>query len=375
MTTTLAKIPLMDLKQQYLSLRGELVAAATRVMDSGVFILGPEGAAFEREFGAAHDAPHCAGVSSGTSALQLALEACGVGPGDEVAVPAFTFIATATVVSALGAKPVLVDVDPATPTMDPKDLAARLTPKTKAVVPVHLFGRPADMGPILAVAKERGLRVVEDCAQGHLARYGGRCVGSLGDCGAFSFYPSKNLGAMGDAGALTTADPKLQELFIMLRNVGRKPGGHYEHVRVGHNCRLDELQAAVLRVKLPYLAAWTEAKRKSAELYRRALAGLPLRLPPEDAPGMRQVYTLFVIQADRRDALSAHLTKAGIGNGVYYPAPLHRMPAYQHLGLGEGSLPRSEAASRAALALPMYAELTEESIGRIADSIRSFYQG
>ncbi|HVE15029.1 MAG TPA: DegT/DnrJ/EryC1/StrS family aminotransferase [Elusimicrobiota bacterium] len=368
-----AAIPLIDLKTQYAGLREELAQAAQRVMDSGVFILGPEGRAFEAEFAAAQGVPHCAGVASGTQGLQLALEALGVGPGDEVAVPAFTFIATATAAAALGAKPVFVDVGPDTLTLDPADLERRLTPKVKAVVPVHLYGQPADMDPILAVAKRRKLRVVEDCAQSHLTRYRGKPVGALGDIGVFSFYPSKNLGALGDAGLLSTADAKLHDECVALRNVGRRPGQQYLHARLGHNGRLDELQAAFLRVKLKRLEAWTEGRRKIAAFYRKGLAGLPLGLPPAEAPGDRQVYHLFVVRTPRRDELAAHLTKAGVGNGVYYPTPLHLQPPFQHIGHKEGDFPASERACREVLALPMYPELSEERAGAVVSAVKSFF--
>lgn len=369
----MSAVPLIDLKAQYAGLKDELSRAAQRVMDSGIFILGPEGRAFEAEFASAQGVPHCAGVASGTQGLQLALEAAGIGPGDEVAVPAFTFIATATAAAALGATPVFVDVDPATLTLDPRDLLKRLTPRTKAVIPVHLYGQPADMDPILSEAKGRRLRVVEDCAQAHLTLYRGRPVGALGDFGVFSFYPSKNLGALGDAGCLTTADAALHEAAVVLRNVGRRPGEQYLHTRVGHNGRLDELQAAFLRVKLKRLAEWTEARRSLAAFYRKELAGLPLTLPPLESSGDRQVYHLFVIRTEKRDALAAHLTKAGIGNGVYYPTPLHLQPAFAQLGKKAGDFPAAEKACREVLALPMYPELGTDRAAAVVKTVRSFF--
>ncbi|MFH1723651.1 MAG: DegT/DnrJ/EryC1/StrS family aminotransferase [Elusimicrobiota bacterium] len=368
-------IPLIDLRRQYAALREELLDAASRVMDSGHYIMGPEAEAFEAEFAAALKSPHCAGVSSGTQALQIALDACGVRPGDEVAVPAFTFIATATAVATLGARPVFVDVDPVSLTMDPADLERRLTPKTRAVIPVHLYGAPADLDPIMALAAERGLRVVEDCAQAHLTRYRGRCVGTFGAFGAFSFYPTKNLGAAGDAGALTTSDASLDEIARVLRNCGRDPASWFAHVRVASNCRLDEFQAALLRVKLRRLAEWTEARRRIAARYRSALAGLPLRLPPEDPEGGAHAYHMFVVQTVRRDALAEHLGREGVRTAVYYAAPVHLQPAFDHLGIGEGALPESERAAREVLSLPMFPELTPAEADRVTAAVRGFFEG
>jgi dTDP-4-amino-4,6-dideoxygalactose transaminase len=366
-------IPLMDLKAQYSQIRQELLDAASRVLDSGAYILGPEGRAFEAEFAKAVGVAHVAGVSSGTKALELSIEALGVGPGDEVAVPAFTFIATATAVAARGARPVLVDVDPRSLTLDPADLERRITPRTKAVIPVHLYGCPADMDGIMAVCRARNLRVLEDCAQAHLAAYKGLPVGGLGDMGAFSFYPSKNLGALGDAGAVSTQDPSLHEAVLLLRNCGRPPGKQYEHARIGHNSRLDELQAAFLRVKLKRLPGWTEARRAVAGLYREKLSGLPVTLPPEEKGGTSHVYHLFIIQAPKRDALAERLKAAGIGCGVYYPKPLHLLEAFRHLGHKAGDFPQAERACGEVLALPMYPELAPEMVDRVAEAIREFY--
>lgn len=372
-TNGAAPIPLLDLKGQHAALRAKLYQAAKRVLDSGVFILGPEGRAFEAEFARASGARFCAGVSSGTDALRLALEACGVGPGDEVAVPAFTFVATATVVTSLGAKPVFVDVRE-DGTLDPEDLPRRLTPRTIAVLPVHLYGRAADMDPILALARQKGLRVVEDCAQAHLARYKGRPVGTLGEFGAFSFYPSKNLGALGDAGALTTQEETLFSSVVTLRNAGRLPGVQYDHPRVGHNCRLDELQAAFLRVKLERLAAWTAARRALANRYLQGLAGLPLGLPPAETGGDRHSWHVFTVRTPRRDELAEHLKSAGIGTAVYYPKPLHLMGAYRDLGHAEGDFPGAERAAREVLALPLYPELKPASADRVIRAVRAFFE-
>lgn len=374
MTATAVSIPLLTLKDQNAAIGAEVKAAVARVLDSGVFILGPENKAFDAEFAAAMGAKFSLGVDSGTSALELALEAAGVGPGDEVIVPTFTFIATATAVSVLGATPVFADVDPVTLTLDPRSALSKITAKTKAIVPVHIFGQPADMDPLLDLAKSKKLAVIEDCAQSHLSTYKGRLCGSLGDLGAFSFYPSKNLGAAGDAGAVTTNDPKLRDAVNELRNCGRSAAAGYNHVRVGHNCRLDEVQAAVLRVKLLRLEAWTAARRKVAALYDEGLKGLPVKLPPLGSDGTKPVFHLYTLRTERRDALAEHLRSRGIGTGVYYPASVHQQPAYAALGAKAGPLPVAEAASREVLSLPMYPELPGADAARVVEAVRSFFK-
>ncbi len=368
-------IPLLSLKDQYKSLRAAMHAAAKRVLDSGVFILGPEGRAFESEFAKAQGAAHAIGMASGTDALVLALKAVGVGPGDEVVVPTFTFIATATSVSTMGAVPVFADVDPRTLTLTAEAVEKALTPKTKAIVPVHIFGHPADMDPLVALAKSRGVKIVEDCAQAHLALYKGRGAGTVGDIGAFSFYPSKNLGAAGDAGMATTADAALADVCLELRNCGRPlKGATYHHPRVGYNSRLDELQAALLRVKLKKLASWTKKRRALAALYDKKLQGLPLRLPSLGDGGTQPSFHLYVVRSDRRDALAAFLKERGIGTGVYYPIPVHQQPAYK--GLANGSkFPVAEEASRTVLALPMFPELTTGEVSRVCGAIHDFFKG
>lgn len=373
MSTLAVDIPLLTLKGQHAEIGAEVKAAVARVLDSGVFILGPENKAFDAEFAQAVGAAHCLGVDSGTSALELALEAVGVKAGDEVIVPSFTFIATATSVSVLGATPVFADCDPVTMTLAPGSVEALLTPKTKAVVAVHLFGQPADMDPLLALARPRGIAVVEDCAQSHLATYKGRVTGSIGDVAAFSFYPSKNLGAAGDAGAVVTNDSVLRDAVNELRNCGRSAAGGYDHVRVGHNCRLDEVQAAILRVKLLRLEAWTAARRRVAAIYDQGLASLPLRLPPVGSDASKPVFHLYTLRSDRRDALAVHLRRHGVGSGVYYPTPVHLQPAYAALGAASGSLPATEAASREVLSLPMYPELSSADAGRVVDTVRRFF--
>ncbi|MDD5658097.1 MAG: DegT/DnrJ/EryC1/StrS family aminotransferase [Elusimicrobia bacterium] len=371
---TATKIPLLSLKKQQQKIGEQLRRAALRVLDSGVFIMGPEVKAFETEFAAALGSRFAMGVSNGTDALRVALEACGVGPGDEVVVPSFTFIATATAVSAVGAKPVFADVDERTLTITAQTVRKALTPRTKAVIPVHLFGQPVDMDPLLKLAREKGLAVVEDCAQAHLTAYKGRTVGTIGDCGAFSFYPSKNLGAAGDAGAVLAQDEKRAELCRQLRNCGRETGGPaYRHVRVGQNCRLDELQAAMLRVKLAHLREWTDARRAAAGRYLDGLKGLPLRLPELGSGGDKHTFHLFVVRCQRRDELAKHLSERGIGNGVYYPIPIHRQPAYEKLAPKAGSLPVTEAACATALALPLFPELAPAEIDEVCAAVREFF--
>ena len=373
MTPAEAGIPLLSLAAQNAALAGEIKEAVGRVIDSGAFILGPENGAFDHEFAAAVGSPFCLGVDSGTSALELSLEAVGVGPGDEVIVPSFTFIATATAVSSLGAVPVFADVDETTLTLDPASAAKLVTPKTKALVPVHLFGQPADMDPLRNLAKSKGLFIVEDCAQSHLAAYRGRTTGTLGDAAAFSFYPTKNLGAAGDAGAVTVADPVLRDRILELRNCGRTIGAAYHHVRVGHNCRLDELQAAILRVKLRRLKDWTAARRRRARLYHDGLKGLPLRLPPLGGAGTDPVFHLFTVRLARRDELAASLKRQGVGCGVYYPIPVHLQPAYADLP-ARAPLPVCERAAREVLSLPMFAELSEADVSRVCGAVRGFFR-
>ena len=373
MTQPSADIPLLSISAQNAALAGEIKEAVGRVIDSGVFILGSENRAFDQEFAAAVGAPFCLGVDSGTSALELSLEAVGVGPGDEVIVPSFTFIATATAVSTLGAVPVFADVDDETLTLDPASAAKLVTPKTKALVPVHLFGQPADMDPLLALAKSKGFFIVEDCAQSHLAAYRGRITGTLGDAAAFSFYPTKNLGAAGDAGAVTVADPALRDRILELRNCGRTVDAAYHHARVGHNCRLDELQAAVLRIKLRRLKDWTAARRRLARLYHDGLRGLPLRLPSLGGAGTDPVFHLFTVRLKRRDALAEHLQRQGIGCGVYYPIPVHLQPAYAALP-ARAPLPVSERAGREVVSLPMFSELSEADVARVCAAVRGFFR-
>jgi dTDP-4-amino-4,6-dideoxygalactose transaminase len=365
-------IPLVDLKAQYANIKPEVDAAIQAVVDSAAFIKGPQVASFEEAFAAYCGVRHAVGVQSGTAALHLALMACGIGPDDEVIVPSMTFTATAEMIGRLGARPVFVDVDQRTCNLDPDALGAAVTDQTFAVIPVHLYGQPADMDAIGEVAREHDLCVIEDAAQAHGAEYRGRRAGSLGDVAVFSFYPGKNLGAYGDAGAVVTDDPEIAERIRLWRDHGRQ--SKYEHLVEGFNYRLDTLQAAVLEVKLRHLEDWNAARRYNADLYREHLADLPVELPvePDD---VRSVYHLFVIRTAARDAVLAHLRSRGIGAGVHYPIPLHLQPAYSHLGYRVGDLPAAEAAAGEVLSLPMYPELTEDLVAQIADSLREVLGG
>jgi dTDP-4-amino-4,6-dideoxygalactose transaminase len=366
-------VPLLDLTRQYQPIRDEVMAAIARVCDSQHFILGEEVEALERELAAMLEVRHAVGVSSGTDALLVAMMACGVGPGDEVVVPVYSFFATAGSVARLGARPVFADIDPATFNLDPDRAAAALTPRTRAIVPVHLFGQSADLEPVLDAARARGIAVIEDAAQAIGARYGGRPVGSLGTFGCFSFFPSKNLGAFGDGGLVTTGDDGLAERVRLLRNHGMQP--KYWHHAVGGNFRLDALQAAVLRVKARHLAQWTEARQRNAARYRQLFAGAGLEEVglPVEAPGRDHIYNQFVVRVRDRDRLRAWLSARGIGTEVYYPVPFHLQPCFADLGWREGDFPQAEAAARDTLALPIFGELTAAEQERVVDAIAAFY--
>jgi len=366
------EIPLVDLKAAYQRLQPEIDAAVAKVVAGGWYILGPEVRAFETEFAAWLGVENAVGVASGTDALLLALRALDVGPGDEVVTVSHTAVATVAAVELAGATPRLVDIDPVTCALDPALLAAAITPRTRAIIPVHLYGAPVDMDAVLAVAHARGLLVVEDCAQAHGASDKGRTVGTMGDAAAFSFYPTKNLGALGDGGAVVTHDPATAERLRLLRQYGWRE--RYVSDVPGLNSRLDELQAAVLRVRLRHLEAENDTRRRLAARYDAALSGLPLGLPaarPESCP----VYHLYVIRAAERDALAAHLRARDIGTGIHYPVPVHRQPAYAHLGYGPGSLPVTEAAAAEVLSLPMHPDLPEAALDVVAAAIREFYMG
>ncbi len=369
------KVPLLDLSAQYAPIRGEVLAAIARVCDSQHFILGPEVEGLECELAAMLGVQHAVGISSGTDALLVAMMALGIGPGDEVITPTYSFFATAGCVSRLGATPVFVDIDPVTYNADPAGVAAAVTPRTKAVIPVHLYGQSADMDPILEIARRSGVAVIEDAAQAIGARYKGRTLGSLGTFGCFSFFPSKNLGAFGDGGLVTTNDDGLARRVRLLRNHGAEPK-YYHHV-IGGNFRLDALQAAILRVKAPHLAAWTEARRKNARRYRELFLDLAaeghVRLPAE-SPDAYHIYNQFVIRVRERDALRAHLGSVGVATEIYYPVPFHSQACFAHLGYRPGDFPQAEYAAAETLALPIYGELSDEQLRYVADSIAGFYR-
>ncbi len=363
-------IPILDLKAQYLAYRQEIDGAILAAIESGHLILGPNVKALEEEIAAYVGCRYGIGVASGTDALQLALAALQIGPGDEVITTPFTFVATASTISRAGATPVFVDIDPCTFNLVPELVEKAVTPRTKAIVPVHLFGQTAEMGPLLEIARRHGLRLIEDAAQAIGAEEGGQRAGSFGDIGCFSFYPTKNLGAYGDGGMVTTHDPELAERVDMLRRHGSKK--KYYNELLGFNSRLDEIQAALLRVKLRYLDDWTEKRQQIAHRYNELLAEVPVETPYE-RPQARHVYHQYTIRAPHRDELQAYLQKQGIGTMVYYPVPLHRLPLYADLGYPEGSLPASERAAREVLSLPIYPELSDEQIQRVVGAIRRFY--
>jgi dTDP-4-amino-4,6-dideoxygalactose transaminase len=357
-------IPMVDPAAEYRALKAEIDAAVGRVLASGRYVLGPEGEALERELGAFVGVPHAVGCNSGTDALHLALVAAGIAPGDEVVVPAFTFFATAEAVSYTGATPVFADIDARTFNLSAEALAQRLTPKTRAVIVVHLFGQCAAMDELSALCRKKNLILIEDCAQALGAQYQGRSAGSWGDFGCFSFYPTKNLAAAGDAGMITTQSAEHDATLRMLRHHGSRQT--YRHERVGWNSRLDELQAALLRVKLGRLDEFNAARRRVAERYRERLKGV--ELPAEDPRG-RHVYHQFTIRSERRDAIREVLAADGIAASIFYPTPLHRQPAYEAVNRGL-SLPLSEAAARTVLSLPIHPLLDESAVDRICERIR-----
>jgi len=359
-------VPLLDLKAQYNALRDEIRAAIDGVLESQYFILGPEVEALEREVAAYSHCQYGIGVSSGTDALLVALMALGVGSGDEVITTPYTFFATAGAIARLGARPVFVDIDPLTYNIDPAGIEAVITPRTRAIIPVHLYGQMADMDPIMAIAQQHGLAVIEDAAQAIGAEYHGRRAGSIGQMGCFSFFPSKNLGGFGDAGMVTTNDPDLAARLRLLRGHGAQP--KYYHQLLGGNFRLDAIQAAVLRVKLRHLDTWTAARQQNAARYRELLADAPLQLPFDAGYG-RHIYNQFVIRSERRDALMAHLKAHQIGTEIYYPLPMHLQTCFSDLAYQQGAFPQSEAAAQETLAIPIYPELGEEQQAAVVEAI------
>lgn len=371
-------VPLLDLKAQYATIREEVRAAVDRVLESQYFILGPEVEALEAEVAAYCQCRYGIGVSSGSDALLVALMAIDLQPGEEVITTPYTFFATAGAIARLGAKPVFVDIDPTTYNIDPARLEAAVTPRTRAIMPVHLYGQMADMQPVMELAERHGLYVIEDAAQAIGAEYKDRRAGSIGHIGCFSFFPSKNLGGVGDGGMVTTNDSTLADRLKLLRGHGARP--KYHHKVVGGNFRLDALQAAVLRVKLPYLDGWTAARQRNADTYRRffaesGLAASEQVVLPVDAGYGRHIYNQFVIRAEGRDGLADYLKQQGIGSEVYYPLPMHLQDCFAGMSLAVGAFPESETAAQETLALPIYPELREAMLAQVVQAIGAFYGG
>ncbi|MEX2147008.1 MAG: DegT/DnrJ/EryC1/StrS family aminotransferase [Candidatus Rokuibacteriota bacterium] len=358
-------IPFLDLRRQHAALKPELMAALGRVVDSSQFVLGGEGRALETDVAAACGVAHAVGVGSGTDALRLALSALDIGAGDEVITPAFSFVASATTIMMTGATPVFADIDPDTYTVDARAVERAITPRTRAIVPVHLYGCPAPVDEIVALARARGLAVIEDAAQAIGARLHGRPIGSWGDVACLSFYPTKNLGACGDAGMAVTSRAEVAERLRRLRHHG--DGGRYRHVELGYCSRLDEMQAALLRVKLIRLEGWTEARRRIAARYREAFAGLPLQLPVEPA-GARHIYHLFTVRHPQRDAFVKALEGLGVGTAVHYPLPVPGQPMFG--GGGEREFPHAWRAAREVVSLPCFPELTDAEVSEVIAAVR-----
>jgi dTDP-4-amino-4,6-dideoxygalactose transaminase len=377
MSTTPPAVPLCDLKAQFQPLQEEIEAAISRVLASGQVILGPEVAAFEKEAAAFCGVKHVVGCASGTDALLLAVHALGIGPGDEVILPPFTFFATAASICRAGATPVFADIDPLTFNIDPRCVEERLAPNTKAIMPVHLYGQCADMEPLCRLAEQYNLALIEDAAQAIGADYRGKQAGAIGTIGCFSFYPSKNLGAYGDAGMVTTDNPDLAALMASLRVHGMEP--KYFHKHMGWNARLDALQAAILRVKLPHLEAWTTARQAAARRYDALIQSHGLAIDmrrPVALPNRRHVFNQYVVRvpARLRDGLVQHLKQSNIGCEIYYPVPLHLQECLTHLGYKEGDFPISEEAATSVIALPMFPEITEEQQARVIETCQHFFR-
>ena len=364
-------VPLLDLKRQTRLLEPRVTAAVREVLDSGEFILGPAVARLEERMAVYCQRRYAVAVASGTDALRLTLSALGVGPGDEVITTPFSFVATAGTILRCGATPVFADIDPGSYNLDPDRIEAAITSRTRAILPVHLYGQPADMDPIRDLAAARGLQVIEDCAQAVGARYGGAMAGSLGDAGCLSFFPTKNLGAFGDAGMIVTDNADLVERLALLRNQGNRRK-HRADV-LGFNSRMDTLQAAVLEVKLDSLEDWNSRRRAIARRYNRWLEEAPVRTPPESRRS-RHVYNVYTLRAPRRDQLAHRLAGRGIGNAVYYPVPLHLQRAFSRLGHTPGSLPAAETASLEVISLPIFPELTRAQQRRVCEEIYDFYR-
>jgi dTDP-4-amino-4,6-dideoxygalactose transaminase len=360
------KVPLLDLKTQYASIKDEVLAAVGEVLDSQVCIGGPKVAELEKQIAALSGCKYAVGVSSGTDAILNTLMCLGLEPGDEVITTPFTFFATVGCIARIGAKPVLVDIDPRTYNINPALIASAITRRTKAIMPVHLFGQVCDMDPILQIASHHNLYVVEDAAQAISATYKGRPAGTMGHVGCFSFFPSKNLGAAGDGGMVVTNDQKLYDLLTIMRSHGSRP--KYFHKYVGGNFRLDPLQAAILSVKLPHLNNWSEARRRNAAIYDDLFAGSGI-VTPWIAPECVSIYNQYVIRSERRDELMAHLNTQNVGTEIYYPMPMHLQECFKSLAYKEGDFPESERAARQVLALPIYPELTREMLEYVASAV------
>ncbi|RCJ18242.1 erythromycin biosynthesis sensory transduction protein eryC1 [Nostoc minutum NIES-26] len=365
-------IPFLDLKAQYLSIKDEIDTAVLKVLESTQFVLGNEVTALEKDFADYCGAGDGIAVNTGTSALHLALLAAGIGAGDEVITVPFTFVATAAAICYTGAKPVFVDIDPVSYTIDVTQIEKAITERTKAILPVHLYGQPADMVPILEIARRHGLTVIEDAAQAHGAEYKGQKVGAIGDIGCFSFYPGKNLGAYGEGGMIVTNNPEYAHIMRMLRDWGQER--KYHHVLKGYNYRMDGIQGAILRVKLRYLEEWTEARRTHAARYDALLKDSSLTVPTV-MPYSRHVYHVYAVRSPQRDDLQQKLNEQGIQTGIHYPIPVHLQPAYADLGYKPGDFPHSELAAREVLSLPMFAELTPAQINIVAESLQNIVRG
>jgi dTDP-3-amino-3,4,6-trideoxy-alpha-D-glucose transaminase len=370
MTPLLTQIPITRLDQADPELLEELLAVVSRVAHKGAFTMGAELEAFESEFAAYCETDHAVGVSSGTEAIVLALKALNIGAGDEVIVPSNSFIATAEAVSLAGATPRLVDVDPFTHLLSADAVEAAIGPRTRCVIPVHLMGSTVDMQPLLEVARAAGIAVVEDCAQAHGARYDGRRVGTFGDIGCFSMYPTKNLGAWGDGGAIVTADPELESRIKLLRSHGEQP--RYHHRIVGTTARLDAMQAAILRVKLQRLDGWNEDRRRIGAMLREGLAGSGVQIPEPAGAFGDHVYHLFIVRTQRREALRAFLDERGVSTAVHYPFPIHRTEAYAELGLGEGSLPVAERLAEEICTLPLFPSMSDDEVAQVIEAVQDF---
>jgi dTDP-4-amino-4,6-dideoxygalactose transaminase len=365
--TTRVTVPYLDLKAQYHSIKPEIDAAIARVLESSQFVLGSEVAGFEQEFAAYCDTAECIALNSGTSALHLALLAAGVGPGDEVITVPFTFVASIAAVLYAGARPVLVDIDPASFNMNPAAIEKAISNRTKAILPVHLYGQSADMDPIMDIARRHGLVVIEDAAQAHGAKYKGRPVGSIGDLACFSFYPGKNLGAYGEGGAVTTNNPEFARNIRMLRDWGQER--KYHHVLRGFNYRMEGFQGAVLRVKLHHLEDWTESRRALAAKYDELLADSGIETPKQ-MPWARHVYHVYTVRSEDRTGLQEAIQAEGIQTGIHYPIPVHMQPAYADLGYRAGAFPHSEKAAAQVLSLPLYPELSPQSVAEVARAVK-----